>query len=530
MNNIEIIVLLLLGVTFLALFSNKYNFPFPIVLVLSGLAISLIPGLPILTLEPEVIFLLFLPPLLYAAAWNTSWHQFKANMRNITFASIGLVFVTTLCIGVLVHWMVPNFTWAQSFLLGAIISPPDAVAATSITKGLGLHPRIITILEGESLVNDASALIAFKYALGATMAGSFSLSHASLDFVKVFVGGMAIGFLIGYLIYLLHKFLIRESTIDATLTFLTPFASYLLAEQFHLSGVLAVVTSGLYLAYRSSEIFSHQSRIQVFAVWDVINFILNGLVFVLMGLQLKLIIQGFSFVTIYRLAAYGLIISVAAFFIRLFYIIPATMIPRALSKKIRNEPFDVRNLLVFTWAGMRGIVSMAAALSIPILLDDKRFPNRAEIIFISFTVILFTILVQGLTLPLFIKKLKLKKHSILAEEYEIRSKIIQESKDYIDEHFGYANDKLRTLLLDKYNIRYGLLQQTNLPLSKQKKISTSTAIFNEYAEWELEVLKVEREKVNQLHKEGKASEEVFRKIEREIDLEEARLRLGLYRE
>jgi len=262
----------------------------------------------------------------------------------------------------------------------------------------------------------------------------------------------------------------------------------------------------------------------------VINFILNGLVFVLMGLQLKLIIQGFSLVTIYRLAAYGLIISVAAFFIRLFYIIPATMIPRALSKKIRNEPFDVRNLLVFTWAGMRGIVSMAAALSIPILLDDKRFPNRAEIIFISFTVILFTILVQGLTLPLFIKKLKLKKHSILAEEYEIRSKIIQESKDYIDEHFGYANDKLRTLLLDKYNIRYGLLQQTNLPLSKQKKISTSTAIFNEYAEWELEVLKVEREKVNQLHKEGKASEEVFRKIEREIDLEEARLRLGLYRE
>ncbi|HVG40092.1 MAG TPA: Na+/H+ antiporter [Chitinophagaceae bacterium] len=530
MANIEVIVLLLLCITFLALFSNKYNFPFPIVLVLSGLAISLFPGITPLTLAPDVIFLIFLPPLLYSAAWNTNWHQFKANLRHITLASIGLVFFTTLCIGILVHEMIPGFTYAQAFLLGAIISPPDAVSATSITKGLGLEPRVVTILEGESLINDASALIAFKYALGAATIGSFSLSAASVDFLKVFGGGIGIGLIIGYLMFLLHKHFIKESNIDATLTFLTPFACYLLAEQFHFSGVLAVVTCGLYLAYRSTEIFSHQSRIQVFAVWDVISFILNGFVFVLMGLQLKIIIQDFSKSTIINLSLYGLVISIVAFLVRLFYTVPAVVLPRKLSKRISQEPFDIRNILVFTWAGMRGIVSMAAALSIPAMIGQEKFPNRSEIIFLSFSVILFTLLVQGLSLPYLIKRLRLKKHSILAEEYEIRSKIIDHSKNYIDETFGYANDKLRSLLHDKYDIRNSLLQQTTLPIARKGKVSSSTAIFNEYAEWELQVLKIERKKANELHKEGKVSEEVFRKIEREIDLEEARLRLELFRE
>ncbi len=530
MDNIEVVLLLLLAITFLALFCNKYNFPFPIVLVLSGLAISLIPGLPILTLEPDVIFLLFLPPLLYSAAWNTNWYQFKANLRNITFASIGLVFFTTLCIAVLVHNIIPGFSWPESFLLGAIISPPDAIAATSITKGLGLNPRIVTILEGESLINDASALVAFKYALGATAAGTFSLSHASVDFLKVFCGGIAVGFIIGYLIYLMHKHLIRDATIDATVTFLTPFTAYLLAEQFHLSGVLAVVTAGLYLAYRSTEIFSHKSRIQVFAVWTIVNFILNGLVFILMGLQLKLIIQDFNKATIVTLSLYGLVIGVVAFLVRLFYSMPTALLPRAFSKRISKEPFDIRNVFIFSWAGMRGIVSMAAALSIPAFIGLNPFPHRSEIIFLSFAVILFTLLFQGLTLPFVIKKLKIKKHSILAEEYDIRLQLIKDSKDYIDENFGYANDRLRGLLHAKYDTRESLLQQTHLPKNKQKKISNSTSIFNEYAEWELELLQMERAKANELHKHGKASEEVFRKIEREIDLEEARLRLELYRE
>jgi CPA1 family monovalent cation:H+ antiporter len=426
--------------------------------------------------------------------------------------------------------MIPGFSWAQAFLLGAIISPPDAVSATSITSDLGLEPRILNILEGESLINDASALIAFKYSLGAIIAGSFSLETASLDFLKVFIGGIGIGLSVAFIIYLFHKYWIRDAIIDVTLTFLTPFVCYLLAEQFHLSGVLAVVTGGLYLAYRSTEIFSHQSRIQSFAVWEVINFILNGLVFVLMGLQLKSIIRGFTNSTIIHLSFYGLIIGVVAFFVRLLWSIPSVMLPRLLSKKISEEPFDKRNILVFTWAGMRGIVSMAAALSIPVMVNQKPFPLRSEIIFLTFCVILFTLLFQGLSLPTLIKLLKIKKHSILVEEYNIRSEIIKRSKEYIDDQFSNGNERLLKLLHGKYDLRYSLLQQTSLPANKQKKTSTSTAIFNEYAERELEVLKIERQKANELHKQGDASEEVFRKIEREIDLEEARLRLELYRQ
>ncbi len=223
MQNVEVVVLLLFGLTFLSILSNKYRLPFPIAVVLSGLIISFFPGLPAITLHPDVVFFIFLPPLLYEAAWNTSWHTFKANLRPIMLASVGLVLFTTIIVGVLVHAMIPGFGWPLSFLLGAIISPPDAVAATSIIKGLGLHPRIITILEGESLINDASALVAYKYALTAILAGSFSVSEASVDFLVVFIGGILIGVLVGYIMYLIHTRFVCDPVIEVTLTFLTPF-------------------------------------------------------------------------------------------------------------------------------------------------------------------------------------------------------------------------------------------------------------------------------------------------------------------
>lgn len=531
MQNIEIIVLLLFAVMFLALISYRYNFPFPIILVLSGLCISFIPGLPSITLEPEVVFLIFLPPLLYGAAWNTSWHEFKANARSIAFASIGLVFFTTLCIGWLVHNMIPRFGWAQSFLLGAIISPPDAVAATSLTKGLGLHPRIITILEGESLINDASALIAYKYALAAILAGSFSINAAGLDFIKVFVGGIAVGLILGYGIYWLHKLWVRDKTLDVTLTFLTPFAAYLLAERFHLSGVLAVVTTGLYLSFRSNIIFSHQSRIEAYAVWGFVIFVLNSLVFILMGLQLKTTIRGFTNDTLSKLILYGAILSLVALIVRFIWSYPAAIVPRLLSKRIREtEQFDKRNILVFTWAGMRGIVSVAAALAIPVNMSEGvPFPYRSEIIFLTFCVILFTLLVQGLTLPLLIKKLKLPKHSILAEEYNVRSQLIERARKYIDTNMQNAGKEVQQKLHDKYDVRSGLLQQTNLPVNREKKVNPSTAIFNQFAEMELKLLQEERHIANEMRQQGAAGEEVMRKIEREIDFEEARLRLQLYK-
>ena len=530
MHNVEIIVLLLFGVTFLAIMSARYRFPFPIVLVLSGLAISLIPGLPSITLRPDVIFLIFLPPLLYEASWNTSWHTFKANLRSITLASIGLVFFTTVIVGVLVHTMIPGFSWPMAFLLGAIISPPDAIAATSITKGLGLHPRIVTILEGESLINDASALVAYKYALTAILVGGFSFGEAGLDFFKVFIGGIAIGLAVGYIMYLVHTRFVCDSIVEVTLTFLTPFASYLLAEQFHLSGVLAVVTTGLYLSFRSAQMFTHQSRMQTYAVWEVVSFILNGLVFILMGLQLKTVIKDFDDSYTVKLVSYGVIIGLVALVVRFVWTVPAVFLPRMLSKRIReSEEFDRRNVLIFIWAGMRGIVSMAAALSLPLSLQTgSPFPYRSEIIFLTFCVILFTLIFQGLTLPRIIKKLKLPKHSILAEEYTVRTQLINDMKEYVDGQLPNLGEDVRSLLHQKYDGRNTLLQQTNLPKVEKKGVSPSTAIFNQFVETELELLEIERFHANELRKTGKASEQVIRKIEREIDLEESRLRLELY--
>ena len=268
MENVTVIILLLFGIAFIGILSNKYKFPFPIALVLCGVCISIIPGLPVISLNPEVVFVIFLPPLLYGAAWYTSWHDFKANLRPIGLAAIGLVIFTTALVAVAAHWLIKDIDWPTAFLIGAIVSPPDAVAATSVTKGLGLQPRIITILEGESLVNDASGLVAYKYALAAITACNFVLWQASLNFLLVASAGIAVGLIIGYIMYLVHKNFVCDPIVEVTFTFLTPFASYLLAEHFHFSGVLAVVTTGLYLSFRSAQIFTHQSRMMAYSVWD----------------------------------------------------------------------------------------------------------------------------------------------------------------------------------------------------------------------------------------------------------------------
>src|ERR1700712_4135273 len=285
MENISVIIVLLFGITFLGVLTNKYKFPFPIALVLAGLLISLIDGLPVIELHPAVVFIVFLPPLLYGAAWNTSWHEFKTYRRAISLAAIGLVLLSTTVVALVAHYIIPDISWPLSFLLGAIFSPPDALAATTVTKGLGLDPRLIAILEGESLVNDASGLIAYKYALTAILAGNFVLWEAGVNFLFVAAAGIGIGFAIAWILYIIHKKFICDPILVVTLTFLTPFASYLLAEHFHVSGVLAVVTTGLYLSFRSAEIFSNQSRIMTYGVWEVIIFILNSLIFVLIGLQ-----------------------------------------------------------------------------------------------------------------------------------------------------------------------------------------------------------------------------------------------------
>ncbi len=531
MENITVIVLLLFGILFLGILSNKYKFPFPIALVIIGVIISIIPGLPVITLHPDVVFIIFLPPLLYGAAWNTSWHDFKANLRPIGLAAIGLVLFTTLLVAVAAHWLIPGLDWPVAFLIGAIVSPPDAVAATSVTKGLGLHPRIITILEGESLVNDASGLVAYKYALTAITAGNFVLWQAGLNFLLVAAAGTAIGLAIGYIMYVVHKKFVCDPVIEVTFTLLTPFAAYLLAEHFHFSGVLAVVSSGLYLSFQSGKIFTHQSRIMAYSVWEVVLYILNSLIFILIGLQLRNVITGINEYPLSSLALYAVVISIVVIIVRFIWAVPAALLPRMLSKRIRKtEAFDRRNMVVFGWAGMRGVVSMAAALALPVTLaDGTAFPHRNLIIYLTFCVILATLVGLGLTLPWVIKKMGIQPHSIAAEEYEVRTQVVSETITHIEENLSLVQGELLHNIKSKYEVKYNRLQKTDLPSNYFGKGETLAGnIFNEYTQLQIDLVNIERQTIDTMHRQGKASEEILRKIERELDLEETKLKMEMY--
>ena len=530
MENISLIVLLLFGVAFLAVLSNRFKFPFPIALVLSGLLISLIPDLPTITLQPYVVFIIFLPPLLYGAAWNTSWHEFKTYYRSISLAAVGLVLLTTTMVAVVAHYIIPDVSWPLCFLIGAIVSPSDAVAATSVTRGLGLDPRLITIIEGESLVNDASGLIAYKYALAAVMAGNFIFWQADLNFIWVVLAGVSIGLIVGYLMYLVHKNFICTPVIEVTLTCLTPFASYLIAESVHVSGVLSVVTTGLYLSFRSNEIFTNESRIMVYSVWEAILFILNGLIFILIGLQLRSVMEGIKNYSGSELALYGLAVSAVVIIVRFIWVIPGSLIP-ALSRRINaKRPFNRRNLVIFGWSGMRGVVSLAAALSIPLLMPDgTAFPHRNLIIYITFCVILTTLILLGFSLPWVIKKLKIEHYSPAAEEYEVRTKVVNNTIQYIEANLSLVSGELLNNIKNKYEIKFNRLQKTDLPANYFGGEAPNVAnIFNEYSKLQIDLISVERKSLQQLHRTGEASEEIIRKIERELDLEETRLKLDMY--
>lgn len=530
MENIGIIIFLLFGITFLGVLSNKYRFPFPIALVLCGVAVSLVPGLPVITLSPEIVFIVFLPPLLYGAAWNTSWHEFKAAIRPISLAAVGLVLFTMLLVAVAIHALIPSMGWPLAFLIGAIVSPPDAVAATAVTKGLGLNPRLIAVLEGESLVNDASGLIAYKYALAAVAAGNFVLWQAGLSFFIAATMGILIGLAVGYIMYLVHKRFICDAIIEVTLTLLTPFASYLLAEEFHFSGVLAVVTTGLYLSFRSGDILSHQSRIMAYAVWDVVIFVLNGLIFILIGLQLRNVMAGMTGYSTRELLLYGAVVSFVVIIVRFIWVVPAVYLPRMLSKRIRMEALDPRNLVVFGWAGMRGVVSMAAALALPLqMADGTNFPHRNLVIYLSFCVILTTLVLLGFTLPWVIRRLKLEPHSIVAEEYLVRTEIVSSAISHIEENLSLLNDDLLNNIKSKYEVKYNRLQKTDLPANYFGKGKTlASNIFNQYSQIQLDLLNIERQTLKQMHRQGKASEEILRKVEKELDLEEVRLNMEMY--
>jgi monovalent cation/hydrogen antiporter len=406
------VISLLFAVMLLVILGQKLRIAYPVFLVIGGLVVSLIPGAPHPAISPDLIFLIFLPPLLYEAAWYTSWPSFWKMRWPIGLHGFGLVIVTSVIVAFLSEKLIPRFTLSIGLLLGGIISPPDAVAASSVLKLFKIPKKVKTILEGESLVNDASSLTVFRFAAAAVISGTFIMHKAALSFVFVTVMGIAIGLVIGQIIFYIHSKLFFSTTpnIATALTLITPYIMYLTAEHFHCSGVLAVVSGGLFLSSRSRDILNYKARLQSAGVWHTLAFILNGLIFILIGLQLPLIVNGLKYYSISEGIRYGLIISGLIIIIRLMWVFGATYLPLLFNKKLRREGLrpNPREIFLIGWAGMRGVVSLASALAIPVTFaNGNEFPERDLVLFISFVVILVTLVLQGLTLPWVIKQLKL---------------------------------------------------------------------------------------------------------------------------
>lgn len=515
----------------LSAFTDKIKLPYPILMVFIGLIIGFAPFLPNLTLNPEIVFLVFLPPLLYDAAFKTSWLDFKKEIRAISTLAITLVFFTTVIVAIAAHYLIPGFSWPVSFLLGAIISPPDAVAATSIIKGLGLNKKVITIIEGESLLNDASALIAYRYALAATMSGSFVLWKAGLQFIVVALGGVAVGFAIGYLLVFAHKKIKDNAIVETSLSLLTPFLAYLAAEKIHVSGILAVVTSGIMIGWNSREIFSFQTRLQTTVVWNTLIFLLNGIVFILIGLQLPEMVQGLKTSTLIQLIGDGLIISVVTIIIRIVWVFAGAYHQRLrFTKKTKpedDEPIDWKNILVVAWTGTRGVVSLATALALPLALDNgEDFPKRHSILLLAFSVIMVTLVVQGLTLPLLIRWLKIKSETPLLQKelIDLNTVLSESSLHFLNNNFPHEiNEEILDRIKKQYEYSYKMLINKKGNSLQQQQSESQLNSVNQFLQAQIEIVKFQRELLIKFHNEGSFSEEAITQTERDLDIEELRL-------
>ena len=525
MGAAEIFVGLLIAVAVLALVARKINISYPILFVAAGLVLGLIPKLPKVRLEPELIFLFVLPPLLYPAALFTSWRDFRVNLRPIGLLAIGLVLFTTVAVAYLAHYYMA-MPLASGFVLGAIISPPDAIAATAIAERLSVPRRIVTILEGESLVNDATALVAYRVAVAAVVTGTFSMPHATGQFFLVGLGGNAVGLFVGWLAEHFHK-RVDDAPIEITVSLLTPFAAYLLAERLGVSGVLAVVTTGLYLGMRMPELLSYKTRLQGGPFWDTLEFILNGFVFLLIGLQLPEVLRTLSghAISVQRLVWYALLISLAVIIIRILWVFPATYLPRLMFKSIRRrDPYPSwRHVTIVAWTGMRGVVSLAAALAVPLVMQNgSPFPARELILFLTFVVIVATLIVQGLSLPLLIRGLGIQDdRSMEKEEHEARLKANRAALEKLNE--VAEKDPAKADALQRLRVEYeDHIRQ--LEGSEPQTAGTTLRLFSsEYERLSYEALRVERISIIKLRDADVISDEVLRRIQRDIDLAEARL-------
>lgn len=527
-------VFLLLIILALVMVANRLRIAYPIVLVLGGLALSLTSAFSHVTIDPEMVFFIFLPPLLYEAAWQTSWKEFWKWRRIIISFAFPIVIITSCVIAFVSNALIPGFTLALGFLLGGIISPPDAVSATTIMRQVRIPKSLVSIAEGESLLNDASSLIVFRFALAAVITGRFHLGEAATSFVLVIAMGVIIGIFVGLVFYAVHRWLPTTPSIEIVLTLVTPYCMYYAAEHFHFSGVLAVVSGGLFLSNKRLNMLNYRSRIEGVNVWTNIVFVLNGLIFLLIGLQLPLITQQLGGISLRSAMGYGLIISLVLIITRLLCTFGAAAFTRFMSRFITvADPNPTwQGPLILGWSGMRGVVSLAAALSVPLLVEQgEAFPYRNLILVITFIVILVTLVLQGLTLPWLIRKVKLEdKYSQMPEHKQeeiIQKKLAQHSLHYLEEKYG--QDGLQNEYLRNLQARLKIDQH----FFDRKLEDTGAAEENPLRNYQLiylELIDQQRTLLNEMNHRAEFDEELIRKYFLLLDLDEYKLRERLLQE
>ena len=517
------VLVLLVSAAALLLLADPLRIPYPILLVLGGLAIGFAPGVPNVTMPPDVVLFGILPPLLYSAAFNTGLRELRQNLRPISLLAVGLVTATTVLVAVVAH-VVIGLSWPVAFVLGAVVSPTDPIAASAIGRRFGVPRRAITVIEGESLVNDGTALVLFKFAVAAVVTGGFSLTHGAASFVWSVLGGVAVGLVIGRVIRFV-RFRVNNPPLEVMIAFLTGYFTFLPASAIGASGVLAVVTAGVYMGWHTPELTTVETRLQGSGFWAIFNFLLNALLFGLVGLQLRPILDSLAGRPSTHLIGYATLVSVVVVVSRIAWVFPLTYVPRRLFRRVRErDPYPPWQLPAFVaWAGMRGAITLAAALAIPLHTDSGApFPDRDLIVFLAFCVVLATLVVQGLSLPFVIRLLGLEDDGLDArEDAKARIHAVEAGLARLDELVDADEvrpdtaERLRGLYQfrsNRFRARFddaddGGIEERSLAYQRVRR----------------ELLDAERNALHALRNEGKISDEVMQRVERDLDLEDSRL-------
>jgi monovalent cation/hydrogen antiporter len=522
-----VLLILLLAVAGLAALARALRLPYPIPLVVGGLALGFVPGMPEVRLDPDLVLLLFLPPLLYAAAFFSSLRELRANIGPISLLSIGLVIVTTAGVAAVAHFLV-GLSWPVAFVLGAVVSPTDAVAPATIVRRLGVPRRIVTVIEGENLTNDWTALVVYRFAVAAVVTGTFSLPRAGLEFVLSGVGGLAIGLLVGWVVAQIRRRLDDPPT-EMAFSLLTAYAAYIPAEELHFSGVIAAVTVGVYLGWRTPQLVKPSTRLQLYSVWEMLQFMLNAVLFVLVGLQLPTVLEAIDGQPASTLIGQAALVSAAVILLRIAWVFLAMRVPfgaqGCLSGRGDRQP-PRSQVAIVAWSGMRGAVALAAALAIPLTVaGGDPFPDRDLVIYLAFSTILVTLVAQGITLPWLIRVLGVEPDAgDEEEELAARMRAADAALDRVERlaeaEWAYEDTLERIRGLYDYRRRRFAARIEGVDGDGAEAYEARSS---QYSRVMREVIGAQRAALLDLRDEGRIGDEVMRRVERELDLEESRL-------